>query len=73
MTAAHAARTADPEADWIVCLGEAREARDGAVACPRLDGRMTPLVECEECHLLAWRRDERDRTMTCSTPDVLRR
>ena len=61
---------AHQEVEWIVCLGETRSAPLGHVACPRNAGMTVLVQECWECHLLAWRRDERDLAELCSTePD----
>ena len=51
--------------DWIVCLGEERVVRDGAVSCPRLAGRLASVQQCLDCHLLMLRRDERSAASSC--------
>ena len=51
--------------DWIVCLGDSREALGGMVTCPQ-NGR-TPLAECLDCHLLETVARERDPRIACET------
>jgi hypothetical protein len=55
--------------DWIVCLGETREVRDGWVACPRDGDELVSVERCVECHLLTWHHDERDARSPCATAD----
>ena len=58
---------ADREAEWIVCLGETRVAVGSVVSCPRRDDAAVSIDECWECHLLAWRSNERDLAALCTT------
>jgi hypothetical protein len=53
-------------ADWLVCLGEARPAEAGLVACPAV-GRAVPVGVCAECRRLTWRTDDRVMADACST------
>lgn len=53
---------------WIVCCGETREVVDGRVACPRAADALVAADACDDCHLLAWRADERARGPVCAIP-----
>ena len=53
--------------DWIVCLGETREVREGRVACPRAGHEPVSVEQCIACHLLTWHHDERDVRSPCAT------
>lgn len=55
------------EDEWIVCLGETRIACEDRVVCPMRGGNTVRVDECWECHVLAWRRDERDLADPCTT------
>jgi hypothetical protein len=51
------------EQGWVVCVGDARSARDGRVDCPVRDRRV-PLAACLLCRHLETLAGERDDT-TC--------
>jgi hypothetical protein len=54
------------DARWVVCLGELREIRGGAVRCP-MTRRSVAVAVCLECHCLADSWDDRDRAAPCAT------
>ena len=58
----------DADVAWIVCCGETREVVGGHVACPRLGLTVISADACDDCHLLAWRADERDHGAVCAIP-----
>jgi hypothetical protein len=64
---ASAAPPAARDAEWIVCLGETRIASGGRVPCPLRRGITVLIDACWECHVLAWRSDERDLAAPCTT------
>jgi hypothetical protein len=56
----------DQGTDWIVCYGETRDVSAGLVACPRRASRPLSSDECDGCHLLSWRADDRHRGTQCA-------
>jgi hypothetical protein len=57
----------EEQGDWIVCLGETRDARAGWVSCPGAANELRRIVDCERCRLLSWRRDDRSMLASCAT------
>ena len=52
--------------DWIICLRSERLILHGAVECPHQGGREVSMSACDDCRLLEYAHDERDRLDPCS-------